>query len=1169
MCIHCVMKQPRAEDALAPAEERCMEFAEVLAQVIDLLAREKRLAYRALKLRFHLDDAYLAGLKEEIIDAKRLAVDEEGRVLVWTGDAGALPPPIPPALQTVHQPHALLAAPLQAASVDTAPHRPEAERRQITVMFCDVVDSTTLSSQLDPEDYREVIRAYQVTCAEVIQRFAGHIAQYLGDGLLVYFGYPQAHEDDAQRAVRTALGMVEALGTLNTGLEQDKGLRLAVRVGIHTGVVVVGEVGAGSRQEHLALGDTPNIAARLQGYAAPDTVVISAATHQLIQGYFLLHDCGTQTLRGVATPLRVYRVLGESGVQSRLDIAATRGLTPLVGREHEVGVLLECWAQVKEGMGHVVLVSGEAGIGKSRLVQVLKDRVAHTVHTRMECRCVPQYQHSALHPVVGHLARLLALSRDDLPLEKLRKLEEALAQHALPLPEMVPLVAGLLSIPLPARYPPLTLTPQRQRQKTLEALLAWLLAEAIRHPVLFIVEDLHWGDPSTLEFLSLVVEQVPAARLCALFTYRPEFQPPWLHRSHVTPLTLQRLSRPEVERLSVAVAGGKALPTEVIQQVVRKTDGVPLFVEELTKMVLETNLLREHEGHYELVGPLPPLAIPTTLHDSLMARLDRLAPVKMVAQLGATIGRQFSYELFRAVSPLDEPTLQQGLRQLIEAELVYQQGTPPQATYTFKHALIQDAAYQSLLRSTRQQYHKRIAQVLVEQFPETAETQPELLAHHYTEAGRTEQAISYWQRAGQQARQRSANPEAVQHLTMGLALLATLPETPERDQQELNLQIALGPALVAAKGRAAPEVEQVYARALELCRQVGETPQLFPTLRGLCRFYQGRGALPTARALGEQLLRLAQREDVPTPRLEAHEALGSTLFYLGDYAAAQTHLEQGVVLTDPMAQRAQALRHDVVPGVRCLAIVAWALWCLGYPAQAVQRSQEALALAQTLAHPQSLVFAQYFAAFLHHRRREAPEVQMQVDALLPLATAQEFPLYVGLGTCLRGWAAAVQGESMAGLAQMHQGMAAVLATGQTLTQPLCLVLLAEAAGHAGQVEEGLHLLAEALAALEASGRGDLLAEAYRLQGELLLRQAAPDAAQAEACCQQALAIARRQQAKSWELRAATSLARLWQQQGKRAEAHQLLAEVYGWFTEGFDTADLQEARALLDTLKKE
>src|SRR6266571_5650678 len=513
-----------------------MTFEEILEQAIAMLQRRGRVTYQTLRLQFQLDEEHLEALKDAILFAYPQVVDAAGRGLIWSGEAGAIPPPTSAFPQSVEPPVTLAPRVGTTAVSPPEPQPPEAERRQLTVLFCDLVDSTVLASQLDPEELRDVVRAYQEACAKVIARFEGHIAQYLGDGRLVYFGYPRAHEDDAQRAVRTGLGMIEALGTLNTGLEQDKGLRLAVRVGIHTGVVVVGEIGGGSRQEHLALGDTPNIAARLQGYAAPDTVVISAATSQLIQGYFLVHDCGTQTLRGVVTPLRVYRVLGESGAQSRLDIAATKGLTPLVGREQEVGVLLECWAQVKEGMGHVVLVSGEAGIGKSRMVQVLKDRVAHTAHTRIECRCLPQHQHSALYPVIGHLEQLFALSRDDLPHEKLRKLEEALAQHALPLPEMVPLFAGLLSIPLPARYPPLTLTPQRQRQKTLEALLAWLLAEATRHPVLFIVEDLHWSDPSTLEFLSLVIEHVPTARLCALFTHRPEFQPPWVPCAHVTPL---------------------------------------------------------------------------------------------------------------------------------------------------------------------------------------------------------------------------------------------------------------------------------------------------------------------------------------------------------------------------------------------------------------------------------------------------------------------------------------------------------------------------------------------------------------------------------------------------------------------------------------------------------
>ena len=583
-------------------------------------------------------------------------------------------------------------------------------------------------------------------------------------------------------------------------------------------------------------------------------------------------------------------------------------------------------------------------------------------------------------------------------------------------------------------------------------------------------------------------------------------------------------------------------------------------------MVLESGLLQEREDRYELTGPLPPLAIPATLHDSLMARLDHLATVKGLAQLGATLGREFSYALLQAVSPWDEETLQRGLQQLVEVEFLYQRGRPPQATYLFKHALIQEEAYQSLLRSTRQQYHQRIAQVLEERFPDVVETQPELLAQHYTVAGLIEPAVGYWQRAGQQARQRSANAEAVQHLTTGLTLLATLPDTPVRAQQELDLLLALGPSLLATKGRGALEVEQTYARARALCTQVGDTPQLFPTLRGLCRFYYGRGALPIARELGEQLYRLAQGTAEPTHLLEAHDTLGNTLFMLGDYAAASTHLSQGIALIDPTAERALVLRHGEALGVRCSGYGSWALWCLGFPAQALQRSQEMLALAQALAHPYSLVQAQHYAAFLHQRRREVSEVQGLADAILTLATAQGFPLWVGYGTFWRGWALAAQGQSETGMAQMHQGLAAFLATGQMVSQSAYLVILAEAAEHAGQVAQGLHLLAEAQAAFEASGRCDGLAEASRLQGALLLRQAVPDVVQAEACFQQALSVARRQEAKAWELRAAMSLSRLWQNQGKRDAACELLAPIYGWFTEGFDTANLQEAKALLEEL---
>ena len=1137
-----------------------MEFADILEQTIPLLQHQGRISYGALKRRFDLDDAYLDDLKTELIEAQQLARDENGRILGWVGPAAPAPPPI---LESALSP----APPVpQGVFPQGERYTSEAERRQLTVLFCDLVDSTPLAGQLDPEDLRDVIHAYQDACATVIERLEGHIAQYLGDGLLVYFGYPQTHEDDAQRAVRAGLGMVAAMQALNTHLAQQHRVRIAVRIGIHTGVVVVGEMGGGSRQEQLALGETPNLAARLQGLATPDTVVLSAATLRLVEGYFTYQEMGVHFLKGVTTPLPVYRILSESGVQSRLEAVVPSRLTPLVGREEEVALLHQRWEQAKAGQGQVVLLSGEAGIGKSRLVQVLKDHVAHEPHARIEWRGSAYHQQSALYPIIAHLHRRLRWRDDETPQEKLHTLETTLATSGLALPEVVPWLAALLSLPLPAQYPALTLTPQQRRQKTLETLLAWLYAEARRQPVLVIVEDLHWIDPSTLELLSLLIDQVASARLCLMLTARPEFRPPWSMVAHLTALTLRRFAPAQVTRLAAHVAGDKALPAAVLEKVVRKTDGVPLFVEELTKAVLESGLLLEQEGRYDLTGPLPPLAIPATLHDALMARLDRLATAKLVAQLGAVIGRAFTYDLVQAVAPLDAVTLQGALAQLVDAELIAQRGMPLQATYTFKHALIQDAAYQSLLRSTRQQYHQRIAQVLETQFLETVETQPELLAHHYTEASLIVPAIPYWQRAGQQAFQRFANPEAVRHLATGLELLATLPETPARVQQEIDLQIALGPPFMATKGVAIPEVEQIYTRARALCHQIGETSQLFPTLRGLRMFYLNRGALPTARELGEQLLRLAQSEAAATYRMEAHAALGTTLFLLGEYIAARMHLEQGIALTDLAAQRGQALGYGVAPGVTCLAYAAWTLWCLGYPVQAIRQSQKALALAQELAHPYTLAAARYWAAFTHYHRREVLAVQAQANALLTLATVQRFPLYVGWGTFWRGWALAMQSQGEAGLAQMYQGMAAVLAAGQMVSRPYCLVLLAEAAGHAGQIDEGLRLLAEALTACEANAQGDLLAERCRLQGELLLQQAVPDAAQAEACFQQALAIARRQQAKSWELRAATSLSRLWQQQGKHTDAYELMAPIYGWFTEGFDTADLQDAKVLLNEL---
>jgi class 3 adenylate cyclase/tetratricopeptide (TPR) repeat protein len=863
------------------------------------------------------------------------------------------------------------------------------------VLFCDLVDSTALAGRLDPEDLREVVRAYQQTCATVIQRFEGHIAQYLGDGLLVYFGYPQAHEDDVQRAVQAGLGIVKAMGTLNTGLEQVRGLRLAVRVGSHTGLVVVGEIGGEGRQEgpsgpaptqsrqQLALGETPNIAARLQGLAQPDTVVISDRTAHLVEGYFTCQSLGAQELKGLAQPLQVYRVLHASAAQTRLEVAATRGLTPLVGRASEVALLQERWAQVREGMGHVVVLSGEAGIGKSRLVQVLKEYVAGEAHTRWECRCSPYYQHTALYPIIDLSQRALRWQPEDTAEEKLAKLEQMLRQYRLPLEETMPLLAALLSVPLPDdRYPPLTLSPQRHKQKTLETILAMLLEQATAHPTLLIVEDLHWVDPTTVEWLSLVVDQVPTTSLCLLMTCRPEFQSPWGSRSYLTQMTLNRLPRTQVaqmvELLAERVTGGQNFPAEVMQHLVEKSDGIPLFVEEMTKTVLESESLITDKREHARVGHVSTVAIPATLQDSLMARLDRLVTAKGLAQLGATLGRHFSYALLQAVAQLDEETLQRELQRLVTAELLYQRGMPPQATYLFKHALIQDVAYQSLLKSTRQHYHQCIAQVLEARFPEIVATQPELLAHHYTAAGCTEPAVRYWQRAGEHASERSAHLEAISHFTTGIEMLKTLPEMPEHTQQALTLSITLGVALQIAKGLAAPEVEHAYTQARALCQQVGETRELVQILMGLYRYYIAR------------------------PQLHTGRELGWTWFLLGALPAARQHLEEGIACYTPDQRRAPVFRMGQDLGVLCGLYTAMTLWCLGYPAQALVRAHEALALARELSHPYSLAYALSTAAIVSQFRRDVLAVHEQAEATIAPSIEQGFPFFASAGMSLRG-----------------------------------------------------------------------------------------------------------------------------------------------------------------------
>ena len=1052
-----------------------MTFEELLDQATALLQRRGRVSYRTLQRQFNLDDAALEDLKEAILFAHPQVLDEAGRGLVWP-EAPAPTLASPPA---VSQP-----APQTIAPDATLP-TPDAERRQLTVMFCDLADSTQLAGQLDPEDLRAVIRAYQQTSVAVIERFDGHVAQYLGDGLLVYFGWPQAHEDDAQRAVRTGLGIIEAMGVLNVRLMQDKGIRLAVRIGIHTGPVVVGEMGAGGRHEQLALGETPNVAARIQALAARDTVAISAATLRLVDGYFTSEDLGLHALKGVATPMPVHCILAESGVQSRLDIVPTRGLTPLIGRDSEVAGLFDRWAQVKEGLGQVILLSGDAGIGKSRLLQVLKEHVAHDTQTILECRSSPYYQHTAFYPITELWARTWHLTRDDTPEAKLTKLEQALTALRLKHAEAVPLLAPLFALPLPVeRYAPLTLSPQRQRQQTLATLCAMVLELAAQQPLLCIVEDLHWTDPSTLEWLALLIEQVPAARVCLLLTSRPEFQPPWRSRSSLTQLALNRLPRQHVEHMVARLTGGKSLPATVVQHIVEKTDGVPLYVEEMTKAILESGVLREVNGQYELERSFTSVAIPATLHDSLMARLDRLGVAKSVAQLAATLGRQFAYEVLQAVSSLDEATLQRELGRLVEAELLYQRGMPPQATYLFKHALVQDAAYQSLLRSTRQQYHQRIAQVLEAQFPETVEMQPELLAQHYTAADLAGKAVGYWQRAGERSHAQSAYMEAVAHCTTGTEVLQTLPDTPQRAQQELNLLLTRLEALRIIKGYAAPEVGLGFARARELCRQAGDSPQLFDVLMGLGGGYYGnRGELQTAQELVEQAFTLAQRLHDPVRLIQAHAQLGVESYFLGELVPARTHLEQALTLRGSQPDRALLVAgRDPSGSLIPLAYAAFTLWMLGYPEQALTRLHEMRTLAQELAHPFSLVRALHYATTLYLMRREWTTAQARAEAALALSTEQGVGQFVGSLTFHRGQALAAQGQYAEGLAQMRQGLATRQAAGSEVERPGDLAQMAEAYGRSGQPEAGLPLLDEALAWLDKHGEDFAAAEVYRTPG---------------------------------------------------------------------------------------
>src|SRR6266446_1863810 len=835
-----------------------------------------------------------------------------------------------------------------SAAVTEARPQDSAERRQLTVLFCDDAATTALSARLDPEDLRGIIGAYQRCCAVLVERNGGFVAKFMGDGVLAYFGYPRAHEDDAERAVRAGLTVVDVVSRLMLPTK----VRLEVRVGIATGLVVVGEtLGEGSSQEQVVIGEAPNLAARLQGLAEPNVVVIADGTRQLLGGLFDLQDLGLQFLKGLVDPIPSWRVVGEHAAESRFEAGQTQRGTGLFGREREVDLLMDRWVQARSGEGQVVLVSGEAGIGKSRIVAALRQSIVDEPHTRIQYQCSPHHTNSPFYPVIAQLERAAGYAPDDAAGIKHDKLEQVLRYSFSTIDHVAPLFATLLSLPFAGRYAALNLTPREQKERTILALNDLLGGLAKQSPVLFILEDAQWIDPTTLELFTRTIDQLQRWPVLLIVTFRPAFEVPWGHHPHVTALSLNRLGQSHVVAMIQRLTNGKLLPADVRDEIIAKTDGVPLFVEELTKAVLGSGLLNEAVDRYVLRDPLPPLAIPATLHDSLSARLDRLASVREIAQIGAVIGREFSYQLLDAVAPVHDKTLEEALDQLSKAELIFARGTLPEATYVFKHALVQDAAYRSLLRSTRRQLHGRIAQAITKLMPQVVETQPELLAHHYAQAGLIDDAIAYGLRAGQRSAARSANEEAITHYTKALELLGTKSAGVERDRQELELLIALGVPTIAARGYMAPDVEGIYGRARDLCNNVTDTPHRFTVLRGLWNSAFLRKPLLKAQELSAELGAMMDAQGDDTRRALAHRAQGCSLFFRGQFEPGWESFRQAIDLWDVDKARAEILVYGEDPSVLCRAYGSRLLWFLGYPDKSSVLICKALADAQRLSNP--------------------------------------------------------------------------------------------------------------------------------------------------------------------------------------------------------------------------
>ena len=1038
----------------------------------------------------------------------------------------------------------------------------EAERRQLTVMFCDIVGSTPLAQRLDPEDMRQVIRTFQDCCTEAVGHFDGFVAHYMGDGVLAYFGYPRAHEDDAERAIRAAMRIVERIAGPAVGDES-----IQVRVGIATGLVVVGDiVGSGSAQQEAVTGNTPNLAARLQAEARPNTLLVSSTTRQLAGGAFLYEDLGPVALKGMGHPERIWRVVEQARLPSRFEAARSEELTPLVGREQEIGVLLDRWQLANEGEGQAVLLSAEPGIGKSRIVLAVRERIAHQRHTPIQCQCSPYHTNSVLHPILEYLERAADFAQGDSVNDRLRKLEELCAESSPSPAEASELLGAALLLPLGERTPAARMSAQRQKEETIRLLAGLLVFPSANAPVLLMVEDAHWADPTTLAVLDLVMDRIRAARVLVLLTFRPEFESRWAGYAHVTPIALNRLSRNQSVALVHRVTQDVSLPEALIQQIVDKTDGIPLFVEELTKAVLESAASRERADIAVPGQPLASMDIPATLRDSLMARLDRLGRGKDVAQIGSVFGREFEYRLIATVTQLPDTVLTAALAQLTSAGLLYCRGEPPEATYSFKHALIQDAAYESLLKTRRQQLHASAAEAIEQNFLELCSAQPELVARHYTLGALPEKAIPYWLRAGERARDRSANAEALVHFNKGLELVRQLPPTEAAFRAEIQLLTSLGPVVQATTGLASRQCEELYNRARDLCEKLGDSAQLFIVLVNLWLLTTQRGKLDSALRLSSQLLSTATERAEPGLVMQAHHTGWATYFFRGEFAETLAAVEGGCALYHPERHATHKFiytGHDPIP---CgMVFKGLASWFRGDYAAAAAGCAASVQQARALEHPFTMAIVSAYANRIHYLEDQPDLLAGSAEELIELCEREHFPNWLAFGSIQRGYGLAQKGDED-GLKLVESGIALQQRTGSTLNLPFHKCLLAQAQWRLKRKHDALNTLADAIILSDDHHEGWSEAELHRVNGEFLRQMGRDFADRAEMALLRALDVSRRQQAKAMELRAATSLARLWRDTNRRDAARELLPRSLAFCRADEQANDVRQARDLLQEL---